>query len=213
MPLGIITLEDVLEGKFCQSISSTCTYVSIELIGEEIYDEFDVEGAHGEPYIHGAVATAAPAYPEIVAPTPVVANKSLASVKGFSFLRSRSAPPRERPAQPPLPAVKVDDEKQTSDLVTPPAPLDEREKDDKDKTSNPALEAVLLDRKRRLVRDGTGSSARTPTPGVKGKFKSAPLGSSNLNPATTANVPNEPSKQLAVDHLNPHGGDTDVEDR
>lgn len=188
-----------------------CANVCTELIGEEIYDEFDVEGAHGEPYIHDAVPTAAPASPEIIAPTPIVANKSLSSVKGFSFLRSRSAPPRERPAQPPLPAIKVDDEKQTGDIVPLPAPLDETEKDDKEKAPNPALEAVLLDRKRRLAREGPGSSARTSTPGAKSKFKSAPLGSSNLNPATTPSVPNDPSKQLAVENLNSHGGDTDGE--
>ncbi|KAK0454734.1 DUF21-domain-containing protein [Armillaria borealis] len=80
MPLGIITLEDVLE----------------ELIGEEIYDEFDPEGAHGEPYIHQSPSPAEPAAPMPLAqPIPLAANKSLASVKGLSFLRSRSAPPRD----------------------------------------------------------------------------------------------------------------------
>lgn len=118
MPLGIITLEDVLEG---QSLDVSGSYpnqvtdilhLSSELIGEEIYDEFDVEGAHGEPYIHshatqhhhkgdnnthgtGAGATLQP-------PTDPsnlnIVNKNVSGVKGFSFLRSRSAPPRNRNA-------------------------------------------------------------------------------------------------------------------
>ncbi|KAF9035393.1 hypothetical protein BDZ89DRAFT_1130427 [Hymenopellis radicata] len=44
-PLGIITLED--------------------LIGEEIYDEFDFEGVHGEPYIHGSISNTDPGPPEL----------------------------------------------------------------------------------------------------------------------------------------------------
>lgn len=45
MPLGIITLEDVLEGNcFLLLNAMTMSYISSELIGEEIYDEFDVEG-------------------------------------------------------------------------------------------------------------------------------------------------------------------------
>ena len=42
MPLGIITLEDVLEGMFAPSpVSQGRSHPVIELIGEEIYDEFD----------------------------------------------------------------------------------------------------------------------------------------------------------------------------
>lgn len=54
MPLGIITLEDVLEGNcFLLLNAMTMSYISSELIGEEIYDEFDVEGegAHSEAFV------------------------------------------------------------------------------------------------------------------------------------------------------------------
>lgn len=52
-PLGIITLEDVLEGTSSLCVATSHPHlVFTELIGEEIYDEFDREGqSHLNPYI------------------------------------------------------------------------------------------------------------------------------------------------------------------
>ncbi|KAJ7647586.1 DUF21-domain-containing protein [Roridomyces roridus] len=86
MPLGIITLEDVLE----------------ELIGEEIFDEFDKEGAkatyvshHGHlhqvhPGHHHGQQPAAPATEKGLAP-PAASGK-----RNLNFFRSRSVPPEQR---------------------------------------------------------------------------------------------------------------------
>ncbi|GAW07522.1 DUF21-domain-containing protein [Lentinula edodes] len=84
-PLGIITLEDVLE----------------ELIGEEIYDEFDPEGAHGDPYLPPAQVNSS-VHAVDNRDDAAAMNKPLPptlkplSLKGLSFLRSRSAPPSPR---------------------------------------------------------------------------------------------------------------------
>ncbi|KAJ3874093.1 hypothetical protein F5051DRAFT_104098 [Lentinula edodes] len=84
-PLGIITLEDVLE----------------ELIGEEIYDEFDPEGAHGDPYlppaqVNSSVHAVDNRNDAAAMDKPLPPTLKPLSLKGLSFLRSRSAPPSPR---------------------------------------------------------------------------------------------------------------------
>ncbi|KAK0212606.1 DUF21-domain-containing protein [Desarmillaria ectypa] len=198
MPLGIITLEDVLE----------------ELIGEEIYDEFDPEGAHGEPYIHQSPSPAEPAAPMPLAqPIPLTANRSLASVKGLSFLRPRSAPPRDRNSntKPTTEEAVLEKLEEKDDLgapvlvVTAPSPMDQ------EKQSAATLEAILLDRKRRLAREGTSSSARF----SKSKFKSSPINTSNSGPTGGGNTGGGnvlANNSEANVELSSCGGDTDVDD-
>ncbi|KAG7085890.1 hypothetical protein E1B28_003424 [Marasmius oreades] len=94
-PLGIITLEDVLE----------------ELIGEEIYDEFDPQGAQGDPYEVPPAAQpkqGVSSPPDAVAPTSSGSQRPALkplSLKGFHFLRSKSAPPSPRDSVPPPSAL------------------------------------------------------------------------------------------------------------
>ena len=129
MPLGIITLEDVLEG---QSLVSQCLSRTMssdrapELIGEEIYDEFDPQGHPDLRSYAQAEAKVAPplkrtgsapdlvsdptvertvpkhpAAPSVVRPVALPALRAL-SLRVPGFQRSRSAPPtpRDPPAGP-----------------------------------------------------------------------------------------------------------------
>ncbi|KAG6916014.1 hypothetical protein DXG01_008825 [Tephrocybe rancida] len=213
MPLGIITLEDVLEGKealYLLPSNSMLTKTQIELIGEEIYDEFDPQGARGDPYQvppktepTPTVTMPEPAHTALSKPPPSIPlymPTALKSLGGLGFLRSRSAPPVPRdpdhddeklpplPVPVPVPALpnltpKVDvqeapaffiqapDTEQRPPLITgqtAPAPITMPSEPAKPSPhASPAtntvglpalpLEAVLLDRKRRLV--GTAGGA------------------------------------------------------
>lgn len=241
MPLGIITLEDVLE----------------ELIGEEIYDEFDPQGAHGDPYEvpvdHSHEARTAAGInvetvdisPNIKTPTPIFKPMAL---KGLGFLRSRSAPPVPRDEVPhiennnigpqahgdvvattaltlnptmesqvtavempqPLlvpgdvrpvvaeqPSVSFAgigssavDETKLKPVATDPInlsiPLPAMSAVDPRSTSPiPSLEAILLDRKRRLAAASSGNSFPSVPPSVASSIANLTLG---VNDASTANV-------------------------
>ncbi|KAJ3859671.1 hypothetical protein EV359DRAFT_86153 [Lentinula novae-zelandiae] len=174
MPLGIITLEDVLEVRHS------------ELIGGEIYDEFDAGGAHGEPYIHQRSGLAPNVQVSKIPQGPI--QKTLANVKSLSFFRSRSVPPT------------LPDDKETStftETTTSKAGMDDLEQAKQDgnqrnnviKTTNIsgsplAIEALLLDRRRHLVAASTwtaGSSDMDRTV-PKGKFKSGPIKKSYSHP-------------------------------
>ncbi|KAJ7157300.1 hypothetical protein C8R46DRAFT_1355653 [Mycena filopes] len=233
MPLGIITLEDVLE----------------ELIGEEIYDEFDPQGAHGDPYVPPVHEEIIPLPPpvELPPPAPTKAPKPATpvlkplSLKGLNFLRSRSAPPTPRepsltlasavnattatgaaespavmshatedaqgqgaiptviverntpsptpsltPTVPDEPAPVLDVKKPTPSTVMNPSPLGLAASlphivasISRSASPAPSLEAILLDRKRRL-----GAAATAPSGAISGSI----IATGNANANTSAAV-------------------------
>ncbi|KAF7428473.1 hypothetical protein PC9H_007697 [Pleurotus ostreatus] len=177
MPLGIITLEDVLE----------------ELIGEEIYDEFDAEGAHGEPL--RAPLEISPAGEDVkpIETRPAGPRR----YRKFKMHRSRSAPSSPRPAKITLEAESPSDavlqdprraKRGSFDQRQVLSALDVPERSalgltTPHRSNSAAVASILLDRKRsaaatpaRKVQTEPGLSVRIA--GVSSKpssFKSSPI--------------------------------------
>ncbi|KAF9495347.1 DUF21-domain-containing protein [Pleurotus eryngii] len=177
MPLGIITLEDVLE----------------ELIGEEIYDEFDAEGAHGEPLRAPLEISPAGEDAKPIETRPAGPRR----YRKFKMHRSRSAPSSPRPAKITLEAESPNDavlqdprrvKRGSFDQRQVLSGLDVPERSalgltTPHRSNSAAVASILLDRKRSAAATPTRKVQTEPGLGVKivgvsskaSSFKSSPI--------------------------------------
>lgn len=140
------------------------TGIIVELIGEEIYDEFDPQGAHGDPYevpsqIHLEASDTVP-HAQLQGGTPPASGAKFANpallrpmtLKGLGFLRSRSAPPIPR-----------DEESETS-----PAPRTSSDASNQDIPS--AMNARTVDIPRARSAIAMPRPIRSPPPVIMGQY-------------------------------------------
>lgn len=190
MPMGIITLEDVLEGRFLRNARCSSNLIpALELIGEEIYDEFDAQGAHGVAYAHTSEML-----PSIEAANSAASPRPRWRPSRLQFLRSTSAPPGDR--DPDRDEYSLQESvrirpgiSERSSMVTPNI-TDTREPKSSEAgaaqtlISNPSLEAILLTRNRRQnsgisvagsIKSGARLRGNPAKPGMKRTFKSGPV--------------------------------------
>lgn len=179
--------------------------VIIELIGEEIYDEFDEHGAHGDPYVPNPPA---PKPINDVSATPSVMVEATAKPAAIPLfrpaalrtldllnIRSRSAPPIGHDIPPPSAEAEhqlVGEVASSQNIL--PAVITNTTYDEDDfsggaisVTERPGAQAGALGQARRRgsrseEREVVGRSASLNRSGIRGsRFKSSPIGGERIS--------------------------------
>lgn len=153
-----------------------------------------MEGAHGEPYLH---PPSVPVVPAAAVPesTKGPISKSLSNVKSLSFFQSRSPSPAQRDKkgkEAPRDSTATGNEEfkranypNNAALAQAPGAAAQADHSSSGPRQNP-IEAVLLDRRRRLTAASTWAAGSSDInrrgPNSKGNFKSSPIKKSHSNP-------------------------------
>lgn len=132
MPLGIITLEDVLEGKINDPsfVVVMLIYYTIELIGEEIYDEFDKQGRPDLKSFIPHEMELKPPLEQTGSPPPVSSlNVALAQTPSQATKTASAAPHHKPITIPALRSINFSRLGFTRSRSAPPTPRDKVETD------------------------------------------------------------------------------------
>lgn len=177
------------------------------MIGEEIYDEFDPQGARGDPYEVPEKDVQPPetmlpkteaSIPKINPSLPILMPTALRNFGGLGFLRSRSAPPIPRDVEP-------DENNEGDGYVEPDGPMTIARTDVKIEMPKPAavmerhLPSIMVEPYDTAPEYSLSQPIEmSPGIGVEGTSKSLPLPNTTTSPVLPVSRTTSPAPLEAV---------------